>query len=206
MSTVIEKRYPRKGHKPTPEQIAAMVAGKRAKHPPRPLAERYWEKVDKRGPDECWNWLANKNPHGYGQIYPGPGHGKPNKGTTVLAHHVALQLAGIEVPPGMARDHICKNRACQNPAHIRVVPPTINWTENSDSPHAVNSRKANCIHGHPLSGANLAIVPTSRRNKNKPSRACLTCFPQFWMWAAEPREGPPGSRIKWRGPFTGSKP
>jgi len=27
---------------------------------------RFWDKVDKRGPDECWPWLANIEPTGYG--------------------------------------------------------------------------------------------------------------------------------------------
>jgi hypothetical protein len=36
----------------------------------RPLAERFWEKVAKAGPDECWLWTASA-PNGYGQVYAG---------------------------------------------------------------------------------------------------------------------------------------
>ncbi|MCZ7405141.1 MAG: hypothetical protein O8C67_09460 [Candidatus Methanoperedens sp.] len=32
------------------------------------LEERFWEKVDIKGNDECWNWLAHSNKGGYGQI------------------------------------------------------------------------------------------------------------------------------------------
>jgi len=27
---------------------------------------RFWSKVDKRGPDDCWEWNAHKYPNGYG--------------------------------------------------------------------------------------------------------------------------------------------
>ena len=34
----------------------------------KPLEQRFWEKVDIRGEDECWNWKAHKIPQGYGYI------------------------------------------------------------------------------------------------------------------------------------------
>src|SRR5438067_6003425 len=33
-----------------------------------PLRQRFWGKVDLRGPDECWPWLASLHSAGYGQI------------------------------------------------------------------------------------------------------------------------------------------
>jgi hypothetical protein len=170
----------RRGRKKlTPEHIAAMVAGKRAKI--KPLAERYWAKVDKRGPDECWPWLGNVNSDGYGQIYPGPGL-YDRAAPTVFAHHVAAMLAGMWVPEGMVRDHTCKSRACQNPAHIRIVTQKINATENSDAPHARNSRKTVCAYGHALTPDNVRIAQTKdykalRRGveRTKECRVCIAC-------------------------------
>ena len=163
-----------------PAHIAKMVAASAAKRL-TPLAVRYWAKVDKRGPDECWPWLANKNPHGYGQIYPGPDRAK-RSGDTMFAHHVALELAGIEVPVGKVRDHICKDRGCQNPAHIRIVTQQVNTTENSECPHAHNARKTHCNYGHPLEGDNLKIIyPLDQKAKRRgvmirrPSRVCREC-------------------------------
>lgn len=45
----------------------------------RPIEERFWEKVDKRGADECWVWLgATIKPSGgrhiKPQTYPGFSH------------------------------------------------------------------------------------------------------------------------------------
>jgi hypothetical protein len=171
---------------------------------PRPLAERYWPKVDKRGPDECWPWLGAKNPHGYGQMYPGPDREK-RRSDTIFAHHLALEFAGIEVPPGLVRDHICKNRACQNPAHIRLVTQRVNCTENSDSPHAKNSRVTHCPRGHPYSPENTAIIPLHpAKGRTKSGRVCLTCEPARWRYAIVPRDPPPNAKTYlggWRGPF-----
>jgi hypothetical protein len=54
----------------------------------RPLADRFWEKVDKTpglGPTgECWEWRGCRTPEGYGKIYV---NGRP-----VFAHRVAWKL------------------------------------------------------------------------------------------------------------------
>src|SRR5689334_7047965 len=80
----------------------------------RSLTERFWSKVDVRGPDECWPWTGYIMPSGYGQFSVG--------GTTVLAHRVALALhLGRPLLPDMQANHqpvVCHNRACCNPAHL----------------------------------------------------------------------------------------
>lgn len=79
----------------------------------RPLAERFHEKVDRRGPDECWPWLGpiNVKRGGYGFI----GHA----GRTLAAHRLALTLARGPIPPGKLVMHTCDNPPCQNPRHLR---------------------------------------------------------------------------------------
>ena len=49
-----------------------------------------------------------------------------NKGKRILAHRKAYQEAYGEVPKGLELDHICKNRSCANPVHLRVVTHTEN--------------------------------------------------------------------------------
>ena len=71
----------------------------------RPLAERFWEKVDKSG--ECWIWTDYVNPSGYGQF------GK------VLAHRLSWELAnGRPLGPGKWALHHCDNRPCVRPEHL----------------------------------------------------------------------------------------
>ena len=57
------------------------------------LDDRFWPKVDVRGPDECWPWRAGTNGVGYGMIYPGGDLGKK------LAHRISEPLGGTHLPP-----------------------------------------------------------------------------------------------------------
>lgn len=80
----------------------------------RPLAERFGEKVDRRGDDECWPWTAAANPAGYGLIAVGDGTGSMKQAT-----HAALEIAGRPAPSeGLYACHTCDNPVCVNPAHL----------------------------------------------------------------------------------------
>ena len=77
----------------------------------------FWIKVDRRDDAECWPWLASKKPRGYGQF------GVRAKGKTInlYAHRVAYELTVGPIPADKQIDHICRNRTCVNPAHLRAV-------------------------------------------------------------------------------------
>lgn len=79
-------------------------------------AERFWSKVDRRGPDECWPWKASVNVRNrYGQF----AVSRPKK-TMLRAHRVAYELAKGPIPEGLLVRHTCDNRPCCNPAHLIV--------------------------------------------------------------------------------------
>ena len=74
--------------------------------------ERFWASVDKAG-SGCWRWKLFINRGGYGHLN--------RQGVIYRAHRVAYELAKGPIPEGMNIDHMCHNRACVNPDHLRVV-------------------------------------------------------------------------------------
>lgn len=77
-------------------------------------AELFWAKVDKSG--DCWLWTGAMDGHGYGHLNRW-GNGRS---TTYKAHRYALMLEGVDVA-GLDVDHICFNRACVRPSHLRTA-------------------------------------------------------------------------------------
>ena len=77
------------------------------------LESRFWSKVRKLGPGDCWPWLAATNEHGYGVMRP------EGTGPTVKAHRVSALLDGRD-PAGRVVLHSCDNPPCVNPAHLVV--------------------------------------------------------------------------------------
>jgi hypothetical protein len=72
--------------------------------------------IDRRGPDDCWEWMGARNSLDYGVvswIWPS---GKFQR--QALAHRVALGLVLGREPVQMVL-HSCDNPPCVNPAHLR---------------------------------------------------------------------------------------
>ena len=115
---------------------------------PENTPEILWSKVDKKGPDECWEWKGFRNEQGYGRTWIN------DKG--YYAHRVIFALANEGVIDRSAPKnryafgyimHTCDNPPCCNPAHLRacthgenIADKTAkgrNWTPKStESPRA----------------------------------------------------------------------
>ena len=78
----------------------------------RNTTDDLWAGIDRRGPDECWNWTRSTNSHGYGEIR--IAHKQH------LCHRLAYELTTGEGPGSLLVLHSCDNRRCCNPAHLRL--------------------------------------------------------------------------------------
>lgn len=129
------------------------------------LEKRFWSKVHKS--EHCWTWTGLIHHKGYGRLR----EGSPSK-KRVLAHRVSYEIQYGPIPSGMFIDHICRNRACVNPAHLRVVTHEINNTENVIGIcWQKQLAKTHCPQGHPYNEKN-----TKRRLKQGSwRRECKIC-------------------------------
>ena len=122
---------------------------------------KFWASIDTSGGmDACWPWMGWRTTRqGYGLFY------IQRKG--VRAHRISYELAhGVPPNPRLTIDHLCRNTACVNPAHLELVTSREN-TLRGFGPTARHARQTECKRGHPLSGDNLRITVKGRQ--------CRTC-------------------------------
>lgn len=124
------------------------------------MIERHIDAMRGR-PAECWPYPGYCNRRtGYGNAY--------WEGERWEAHRAAYVMLVGPIPDGYHVDHLCRNRACCNPAHLEPVPPRVNLLRG-ESPSAKQARQTHCLNGHELAGANL-------RPTNRGKRECAVCF------------------------------
>lgn len=123
----------------------------------RPINERFDSKTKTVG--SCLVWTSPLD-QGYGRIRIGK--------TLVLAHRFAYERVNGPIPEGLQIDHICRNRACVLPAHLRAVTQYENIMETrSLSMPRIHLNKEQCPSGHTYT----QIVNRSGRTK----RRCDIC-------------------------------
>lgn len=140
---------------------------------PKVYLDRFMSQVVVRE-SGCWEWIGSLRPDGYGQMtipclspYP------------VRTHRLAYQLAFGE-PEKQHIHHVCENKCCANPAHLKAVTPKehITITPSSISYEAKN--KTHCPQGHPYDEANTYIPKGGKAKGKRICRACSSAAKKNW--------------------------
>src|ERR1700686_3375768 len=71
---------------------------------------RFWKKVIKAAPDECWLWTDSLIRTGYGYLW-------ANR-RNVEAHRFSWEIHNGPIPAGLYVLHRCDVRHCVNPSHL----------------------------------------------------------------------------------------
>lgn len=112
---------------------------------------------------DCWISTYSVASHGYAQV----GWQDGQERGLVLAHRASWEYAMGPVPLGHTLDHLCKQRRCVNPAHMRIL---TNY-ENARRTSGRDWPLGQCINGHPNS--ELRDFP---QGQGKTKRRCRICY------------------------------
>lgn len=118
------------------------------------VGERFWEKVDKHGPDECWNWTAALQGNGYGYF-------RLSKDVSnIVAHRYSYMEVYGSIPDGMLVCHTCDNPKCVNPKHLFL------GTHSDNAKDREKKGRGNRPHSK-LSEQEVVVIKSSTESQSK---------------------------------------
>lgn len=130
----------------------------------RNTLDRIRERIQVDPVTGCHNWTGRRIWNGYGLV--------TIKQTACLIHRLIWESVHGPIPEPLEIDHLCRNKLCCNPEHLRVVTAREN-TLSSDNLCAQNARKLVC----PRCGG-----PYSKhlRTDGREERVCRVCTNEYF--------------------------
>ncbi len=109
-------------------------------HPKSTLPQRFLDKFQVDPETGCHVWTGSRGQKGYGNF---------RVGKKVLdAYRFAYQVLIGPVPTGLELDHLCRNRACVNPAHLEPVTHRENVRRGDLGAAQKRRQTSTCARGH----------------------------------------------------------
>ena len=130
------------------------------------VRERFSGKYTIDKATECWEWGGSLNKGGYGQM--------SINNRPYLSHRISCAIYKKDFNDALVVDHICRNRKCCNPDHLRMVTTRVNCTENSKSISSANKSKTHCKQGHEFTKGNTKWRWVDKE-RTKRTRVCREC-------------------------------
>ncbi len=150
------------------------------------LPERFLKKVHIKETG-CWEWQGSLTRKGYGQFH--VGSRRDGSRRMVRAHIFAYETEIGIIPEGLQLDHLCRNHACVNPAHLEPVTGSVNCRRGLTGANMKlrEGAKTHCPKGHPYDSRNTLV-------RKDGSRECRACARERMMNSTCPRCGQPKQR------------
>ena len=151
------------------------------------LPPRFWNKVriseepTGREVGPCWLWIGSVGVRD-GYVRWTVGSRKDGSKRPVLTHRSAYEALVAPVAADLQLDHLCRVRACCNPAHLEPVTPVVNTRRGVTGQVRSDACKAitHCPAGHPYDEANTYIVSHPGGYKTRQCKACTRSRTKEW--------------------------